>query len=83
MDTESNHSPIEASEETPTSSKGFFSRLSPKKQAFLKGHAAVSNSATILALVIYALLLLSRLIDSAFLSRESEYLSAAALADEQ
>ena len=75
MDTESNHSPIEASEETPTSSKGFFSRLSPKKQAFLKGHAAVSNSATILALVIYALLLLSRLIDSAFLSRESEYLS--------
>ncbi len=50
-------------------------RLTPKQRDFLKGKYAVSNSATILVLVIYALLLLSRLIDSAFLTRESEYLS--------
>ena len=50
-------------------------RLSPGQRNFLKGKYAVSNPATILVLVIYALLLLSRLIDSAFLTRESEYLS--------
>lgn len=55
--------------------KPFLSRLSPKQQDFLRGKFAVSNTATILILIIYALLLLSRLIDSAFLSRESEYLS--------
>jgi len=51
------------------------SRLSPRQKDFLTGKMAVSNSATILVLAIYTLLLLSRLIDSAFLSRESEYLS--------
>ena len=55
--------------------KPLWSRLTPKQQDFLRGKFAVSNAATILVLVIYALLLLSRLIDSAFLSRESEYLS--------
>ncbi len=51
------------------------SRLSPRQRDFLQGRYAVSNPATLLVLAIYALLLLSRLIDSAFLSRESEYLS--------
>ena len=51
------------------------SRLTPKQRDFLRGKYAVSHPATLLALAIYALLLLSRLIDSAFLSRESEYLS--------
>ena len=51
------------------------SRLSPKQRDFLKGRNAVSNSVTVLVLVIYALLLLSRLVDAAFLSRESQYLS--------
>ena len=60
---------------TGKAKKSFLSRLSPKQQDFLRGKYAISNAATILVLVIYALLLLSRLIDSAFLSRESEYLS--------
>ena len=50
----------------------------PKKSAvrdFLRGKKAVSPAATILVAVIYALLLLSRFIDSTFLSRESQYLS--------
>ncbi|MBR5123746.1 MAG: CPBP family intramembrane metalloprotease, partial [Clostridia bacterium] len=51
------------------------SRLSPAKQDFLRGKYAVSGSVTVLVLAIYALLLLSRLIDAAFLSRESQYLS--------
>ena len=55
--------------------KPLWARFTPKQQDFLRGKFAVSNAATILVLVIYALLLLSRLIDSAFLSRESEYLS--------
>ena len=55
--------------------KGLLSRLTPKQRDFLAGRYAVSNSATVLVLVIYALLLLSRLIDAAFLSRESQYLS--------
>jgi membrane protease YdiL (CAAX protease family) len=55
--------------------KSFLSRFSPKQQDFLRGRYAASNAATVLVLVIYALLLLSRLIDAAFLSRESEYLS--------
>ena len=59
----------------PGGKPGFFARLSPQKQAFLRGQMAVSNPATVLVLVIYALLLLSRLIDAAFLSRESQYLS--------
>lgn len=52
-----------------------FSRFSPKQQDFLRGKYATSNAVTILVLAIYALLLLSRLIDAAFLSRESQYLS--------
>ena len=51
------------------------SRLSPKQQDFLKGKYAVAHAAGVLIFIIYALLLLSRLIDSAFLRRESEYLS--------
>lgn len=50
-------------------------RLSAGQRAFLRGDHAVSPSATILIAVIYALLLLSRLIDATFLSRESQYLS--------
>ena len=42
---------------------------------FLRGKQAVSPAATALVAVIYALLLLSRFIDAAFLSRESQYLS--------
>ncbi|MBP3667134.1 MAG: CPBP family intramembrane metalloprotease [Clostridia bacterium] len=63
--------------EAPRSSEGFSkkSRLTPGQRAFLRGRCAVSNSATVLVLMIYALLLLSRLIDAAFLSRESQYLS--------
>lgn len=60
----------------PSSAKrGLLSRLSPKQRDFLRGKYAVSNAVTVLVLVIYALLLLSRLIDAAFLSRESQYLS--------
>ena len=44
-------------------------------RAFLRGKQAVSPAATALVALIYALLLLSRFIDAAFLSRESQYLS--------
>lgn len=44
-------------------------------RAFMRGKRAVSPAATVLVAVIYALLLLSRFIDAAFLSRESQYLS--------
>lgn len=47
------------------------SRLKP----FLRGEYATSPAAARLVLIVYALLLLSRLIDRAFLSREGEYLS--------
>ena len=70
-----NPNTAEATETPPPAEKNFLSRFSPKQQDFLRGKYAVSNSATILVLVIYALLLLSRLIDTAFLTRESEYLS--------
>lgn len=53
----------------------FASRLIP----FLRGEYAIAPRAARLVLVIYALLLLSRLIDSAFLSREGEYLSTVLL----
>lgn len=46
---------------------------------FLRGEYAESARAARLVLVIYALLLLSRLIDKAFLSREGEYLSTVLL----
>ena len=59
----------------PSSKKPLLSHLSPKQQNFLRGRYAVSGSATVLVLIIYALLLLSRLIDAAFLNRESQYLS--------
>lgn len=55
--------------------KTLLSRFTPKQQDFLRGKHAVSNAATVLVLIIYSLLLLSRLIDAAFLSRESQYLS--------
>lgn len=67
--------PVEDTEPAEKVKKPLWSRFTPKQQDFLRGKFAVSNAATILVLVIYALLLLSRLIDSAFLSRESEYLS--------
>ena len=60
---------------TPPTKQSLWSRLTPKQQDFCKGRYAVSNTATVLVLIIYALLLLSRLIDAAFLSRESQYLS--------
>ena len=75
MDPETNiPTPSSAGGEAPEK-KPFLSRFTPKQQEFLRGNMAVSNSATVLALIIYALLLLSRLIDAAFLSRESQYLS--------
>ena len=48
-------------------------------RAFLKGELAVSPQAARLLLVVYALLLLSRLIDSAFLDRSGAYLSTVLL----
>ncbi|MBO5511320.1 MAG: CPBP family intramembrane metalloprotease [Clostridia bacterium] len=75
MDSETNiPTPPPGNSETP-GKKSFLSRFTPKQQDFLRGKRAVSNSATVLVLIIYALLLLSRLIDAAFLSRESQYLS--------
>ena len=74
MEPESNTTK-EAIEAEAPAKKPFLSRFSPKQQDFLRGKFAVSNSATILVCAIYTLLLLSRFIDSAFLSRESEYLS--------
>lgn len=75
MDSETNiPTPPPGDSETPKK-KSFLSRFTPKQQDFLRGKRAVSNSATVLVLIIYALLLLSRLIDAAFLSRESQYLS--------
>ncbi len=75
MESETKNTAPEADFPSVQSKKSFLSRLSPKQQDFLRGKYAVSNPATILVLVIYSLLLLSRLIDSAFLTRESEYLS--------
>ena len=74
MESEPKNTPAETAE-AAVPKKDRPSRLSPKQRDFLLGKYAVSNSATVLVLVIYALLLLSRLIDSAFLTRESEYLS--------
>ena len=75
MDPETNiPTPSPSDGDTPKK-KSFLSRFSPKQQEFLRGDMAVSNSATVLVLIIYVLLLLSRLIDAAFLSRESQYLS--------
>ena len=75
MESEPKNTAPEAERPSEQSKKSLLSRLTPKQQDFLRGQYAVSNPATILVLVIYALLLLSRLIDSAFLTRESEYLS--------
>ncbi len=75
MESEPKNTAPEADYPSAQSKQSFLSRLSPKQRHFLQGRYAVSNSATLLVLAIYALLLLSRLIDSAFLSRESEYLS--------
>ena len=78
MDSESQNTVAEATEsenipmDTPAATK---KAPSPKRKDFWSGKYAVSNAATILVLAIYTLLLLSRLIDQAFLSRESEYLS--------
>ena len=65
----------EKAPEAASEKKPFLSRFTPRQQEFLKGERAVSNAATVLVLIMYALLLLSRLIDAAFLSRESQYLS--------
>ena len=71
---DSHNTPNTAETGTPKR-RSILSRLSPQKQDFLRGKYAVSGSITVLVLTIYALLLLSRLIDTAFLSRESQYLS--------
>ena len=60
---------------TPDTSPEGLSLRSSRRRDFWRGRLAVSNPATVLVLIIYALLLLSRLIDAAFLSRESQYLS--------
>ena len=56
---------------TPAKKRNF----AEARHAFLRGKHAVSPSATILVALIYTLLLLSRLIDAAFLDRDSQYLS--------
>ena len=66
MDTQNNRLP-DAPSPSPARSKGW--------KAFLRGERAVSRPAAWLILIIYALLLLSRLIDTAFLHRENQYLS--------
>lgn len=75
MDPETHSNAAEPADNGAPAKKNFLARFSPKQQDFLRGKYAVSNSATVLVLIIYALLLLSRLIDAAFLSRESQYLS--------
>ncbi|MBQ9151332.1 MAG: CPBP family intramembrane metalloprotease [Clostridia bacterium] len=75
MESEPKSTAAETTESASPAKKPFLSRFTPKQQDFLRGKFAVSNAATVLVLIVYALLLLSRLIDSAFLSRESEYLS--------
>ncbi len=55
--------------------KPHFGEKHPRLHTFFRGENAVSLPATILVAIIYALLLLSRFIDAAFLSRESQYLS--------
>ncbi len=64
-DTDSPKAPPEAAASDPKD----------KLRAFLRGRYAISLPAAIFVAVIYALLLLSRFIDAAFLSRESQYLS--------
>ena len=61
---------MESQAQTPHTPKG-----SRSFRAFLRGEYAVSNRAAWLVFIIYALLLLSRLIDAAFLTRENQYLS--------
>ncbi len=63
------------STDTTAPANGGASRPHSRGRAFLRGQYAISPSATVLVAVIYALLLLSRLIDATFLSRESRYLS--------
>ena len=46
-----------------------------RRRAFLRGEHSVAPAAVVLVCIIYALLLLSRLIDTAFLARENRYLS--------
>lgn len=46
-----------------------------RRRAFLRGEHSVAPAAVVLVCIIYALLLLSRLIDAAFLNRENRYLS--------
>jgi membrane protease YdiL (CAAX protease family) len=75
MESPSHNTPTPEAPESVSTPPAKKHRLSPAQKAFLRGERAVSAPATILVLVIYALLLLSRLIDSAFLTRESEYLS--------
>lgn len=60
-------------QETPGAKRSL--RLTPSQKEFLLGHKTVSRSATLLVFIMYTLLLLSRLIDAAFLQRESQYLS--------
>lgn len=63
----------EANQHAPRA--GVLARLKP----FWRGEYAIAPQAARLVLVIYALLLLSRLIDRAFLSREGAYLSTVLL----
>ncbi len=66
----------ETTPKTPAAAKpSLLDRLPPRLADFLRSKYAVAPSAAVLVAVIYALLLLSRLIDAAFLSRESQYLS--------
>lgn len=59
----------------PTEAKSTASDTQNSLRTFLRGKRAVSPAATALVAIIYALLLLSRFLDAAFLSRESQYLS--------
>ena len=63
---------------TPDSASDRPVKRTPFK-SFLKGELAVAPQAARLLLIVYALLLLSRLIDSAFLDRSGAYLSTVLL----
>ncbi len=67
--------PMETTPDTPVPDPSPTLDRKAKLRAFLRGKRAVSPAATVLIAGIYALLLLSRFIDAAFLSRESQYLS--------
>ncbi len=74
-DTEPRSAEPATESETISSTAPGTSEKAARRRAFWRGEFSVSPSGSVLVAGIYMLLLLSRLIDGAFLSRESEYLS--------